>query len=202
MLNDQAIVYVVDDDDEMRRSLEWLFISAGLAVRTFETAEAFLQHGSLSRPACMVIDLRMPGMSGLDLQARLDTPVPVIIVTGFGEVASAVRAMKQGAIDFIEKPFSRQVLLDRVRAAIDQDRQALDESGERTELSTRVAQLTPREQEILNLVLVGLSSKEIATNLNISRKTVEIHRTHIMQKMQASNLAHLVRMATQYEFLR
>jgi FixJ family two-component response regulator len=197
-MNLQRSVCVVDDDEAVARSLRALLESVGLAVETFATAQAFLDRADTARAGCLVLDVRMPGMSGLDLQAELTRRgigLPTIVVTGHAEVPMAVRAVKAGAIDFIEKPFSDQLLLDRVRQGIDTDRQERDGRARRAEILRRMSLLTQREREVLDLVVVGKANKEIAAALHLSPKTVEVHRAHVMEKMQASSVAELVRLA-------
>lgn len=192
----EPTVFVVDDDPAMRKSLQWLTESVGLAVETFANAEVFLQSYTPDRAGCMVLDVRMPGMSGLDLQEQMQSlgcTLPVIIVTGHGEVQSAVRAMQSGAVHFIEKPFSDQELLDTIRTAIEQDRDTRQRRAERDEASARHERLTPREKEVLQLVIAGCANKQIAATLNISQKTVEVHRAHVMRKLEAQSVADLVR---------
>jgi FixJ family two-component response regulator len=192
------VVFVVDDDPAMRDSLRWLIESTGLQVETFADAQTFLARIRPELPGCLVLDVRMPGMSGLDLQAELTRRgigLPTIVVTGHAEVPMAVRAVKAGAIDFIEKPFSDQLLLDRVRQGIEMDRQERDGRARRAEILRRMSLLTQREREVLDLVVVGKANKEIAAALHLSPKTVEVHRAHVMEKMQASSVAELVRLA-------
>jgi FixJ family two-component response regulator len=192
------VVFVVDDDPAMRDSLRWLIESTGLQVETFADAQTFLARIRPDLPGCLVLDVRMPGMSGLDLQAELTRRgigLPTIVVTGHAEVPMAVRAVKAGAIDFIEKPFSDQLLLDRVRQGIEMDRQERDGRARRAEILRRMSLLTQREREVLDLVVVGKANKEIAAALHLSPKTVEVHRAHVMEKMQASSVAELVRLA-------
>jgi RNA polymerase sigma factor (sigma-70 family) len=189
-------VFVVDDDPAMRQSLRWLIESVNVAVETYATAQDFLAAYDPNRPGCLVLDVRMPGMGGLDLQAELarrEIEVPVIIITGYAEVPTAVRALKSGALDFIEKPFSDQLLLDRIQQAIASDRQARVRRHERAALAARVAQLTPREREVMQLVVAGSSNREIAAELGLSVKTVEVHRARVMEKMKVDSLADLVR---------
>jgi RNA polymerase sigma factor (sigma-70 family) len=191
-------VFVVDDDPAMRRSLTWLIESVGLRVSTFSTAEHFLAEYDRQRPGCLVLDVRMPGMSGLELQdelARRDLRIPTIVLTGHAEVAMAVRAVKAGAVDFIEKPFSHQQLLDRVRQALEVDRQAREESMRRAAVLERLAHLSSREREVMERVVAGKANKEIAAELGLSPKTVEVHRAHVMEKMNAESLAELIRLA-------
>ena len=194
----QPIVFVVDDDRAMRESLRWLLESIGLSVRTYATAAEFLDDHDPAQPGCLVLDVRMPGMSGLDLQtelARRGAELPTIVVTGHAEVAMAVRAVKAGAIDFIEKPFSDQLLLDRVRQALEIDRQSREVRMRREEARRRLASLSAREREVLGLVAAGKANKEIAAALGLSPKTVEVHRAHVMAKMAVDSLAELIRVA-------
>jgi two-component system response regulator FixJ len=194
----QPIVFVVDDDRAMRDSLRWLLESIGLTVRTYATAAEFLREHDPAQPGCLVLDVRMPGMSGLDLQAELvqrGAELPTIVVTGHGEVAMAVRAVKAGAIDFIEKPFSDQLLLDRVRQALEIDRQSREVRVRRKDARRRLASLSAREREVLELVAAGKANKEIAAALGLSPKTVEVHRAHVMSKMAVDSLAELIRVA-------
>jgi FixJ family two-component response regulator len=191
------VVFVVDDDPAMRDSLRWLIESTGLEVETFADAHTFLARIRPDVPGCLVLDIRMPGMSGLDLQTELTrrgVGLPTIMVTGHAEVPMAVRAVKAGAIDFIEKPFSDQLLLDRVRQGIEMDRQEREGRARRTEVLRRMSLLTQREREVLHLVVAGRANKEIAAALELSPKTVEVHRSHVMDKMQASSVAELVRL--------
>lgn len=195
-MDHESTVFVVDDDPAMRKSLRWLTESVGLAVETFATAEAFLRAYLPERPGCVVLDVRMPGMSGLDLQEQMNQrgySIPIIIVTGHGEVQSAVRAMQSGAVNFIEKPFSDQELLDTIRSALDHDRDIRTRQAERETTRARHERLTPREREVLQLVIAGSANKQIAATLNISQKTVEVHRAHVMRKLEAQSVADLVR---------
>ena len=192
----QSTVFVVDDDPAIRESLRWLIESVGLKVKVFTTANEFLESYDPSLPGCLVLDIRMPGMSGLDLQNELaarEVSIPILIITGHAEVPVAVRAMKAGALDFIEKPFSDQLLLDRIRRAIEKDVEFRQAHSERAEVAARLAQLTPREREVMDLVIAGKANKVIASELGLSPKTVEVHRAHVMKKMQVDSLADLVR---------
>lgn len=189
-------VFVVDDDSAVRHSLRWLLESAGLAVETFETAKAFLQSYQPKRPGCLVLDVRMPGMSGLDLQDQLQTQhitAPIIIITGQGDVSMAVRALKAGAVDFIEKPFSEQLLLDRIHQAIALDAKNRNIHAQQVTIQARIASLTPREREVMKYVVAGKANKQIAALLERSQKTIEIHRANVMRKMEVGSLAELVR---------
>ena len=191
-------VYVVDDDPAMRSSLRWLIESVGLSVRTCSSAQEFLRTYQPSDPGCLVLDVRMPGMSGLDLQAELAARkihIPILIITGYAEVPLAVRAMKAGAFDFIEKPFSDQTLLDRIRAAVALDESARRRRAARAEVEARLRLLTARERDVLDRVITGKSNKVIAAELVLSTKTVEVHRAHVMEKLKADSLADLIRVA-------
>jgi two-component system, LuxR family, response regulator FixJ len=205
MSEDAPVVFVVDDDPAMRESLRWLIESIGLTVQTHATAKEFLERYDPANVGCLVLDVRMPGLSGLDLQDELvtrGTILPIIMITGYAEVPMAVRAMKAGAIDFIEKPFSDQDLLDRVRLAIDLSQQVRAANKERAEIFARVARLTPREREVCDRVIAGMSNKVIAKDLGLSTKTVEVHRARLMEKLQASTLADLVRLTLLAEGMR
>lgn len=194
----ESTVFVVDDDADLRESLGWLIESAGLRVKTFSTAQEFLAGYEPEKPCCLVLDVRMPGLSGLDLQeelARRGMPPPIIIMTGHAKVPMAVRALRGGAIDFLQKPFSDQALLDRVRQAIDLDRRTRQARADHAKFVTLLSHLTPREREVMDLVILGKPNKIIADDLGISPKTVEIHRARVMEKMQAGSVAELVRLA-------
>jgi two-component system response regulator FixJ len=194
----EPIVFVVDDDRAMRESLRWLLESVGLTVRTYANAADFLREYEPTQTGCLVLDVRMPGMSGLDLQAELvrrGAGLPTIVVTGHAEVPMAVRAVKAGAVDFIEKPFSDQLLLDRVRQALEIDRLEREVRRRREEARRRLETLTAREREVLMLVAAGKANKEIAAELGLSPKTVEVHRSHVMSKMFVDSLAELIRVA-------
>ncbi|MGD8912397.1 MAG: response regulator transcription factor [Candidatus Thiodiazotropha sp.] len=191
-------VFVVDDDQAMRNSLKWLIESVSMQVETFESADAFINSYYPGRSGCLLLDVRMPGMSGLELQEYLranQIAIPVIIITGHGDVPMAVRAMKSGAVDFIEKPFNDELLLESIRYALALDVRQRDMQKQRAEIATRLARLTPREHEVMVMVTNGKANKEIAGNLGVSAKTVEAHRARVMEKMEANSLAELVRMA-------
>lgn len=194
----EPVVFVVDDDQAMRSSLEWLIESVGMKVETYASADEFLDSYYPGRAGCLLLDVRMPGMSGLELQAYLakeQIKIPVIIITGHGDVGMAVRAMKAGAVDFIEKPFHDEDLLASIRVALNFDQEQRRLQARRAELAARLAQLTPREHEVMELVTEGRSNRDIAAALGVSAKTVEAHRARVMEKMRASSLAELVRMA-------
>lgn len=196
MSNAEPTVFVVDDDPALCEALQWLLESAGFRVQTFSSAEAFLGAVHPDAPGCLLLDVRMRGMSGLELQARLAEKwpaLPVIIITGHGDISMAVRAMKTGAVDFLEKPVSDSVLLERVRAALEQERRARQVRGEHAEVVERLASLTARERQVLEGVVAGLASKQIASQLGIMEKTVEVHRKHIRQKMGVRCSVDLVR---------
>ena len=193
----ESTVFVVDDDAELRESLGWLLESAGLRVKSYSTAQEFLAQYKSEEPGCLLLDVRMPGLSGLDLQEELrrrGVPPPIIIMTGHARVPMAVRALKGGAIDFIRKPFSDQSLLERIRQAIDLDRRTRQVRMECTQFAALLTSLTPREREVMNLVIAGKPNKIIAADLGISSKTVEIHRGRVMEKMQVESVAELVRL--------
>ncbi len=190
-------ICVVDDDAEVRNSLRWLIESAGLRVATYASATEFLHGYDSETPGCLLLDLRLSGHSGLDLQQHLVTKgngIPVIMITGHGDVPSAVRAMRSGALDFIEKPFDDQRLLDRIRQAVELDLRNRAGREERAEIAARLALLTPREREVLDRVVRGRANKQIAAELGISTKTVEAHRAHVMEKMRADSLAELIQL--------
>jgi two-component system response regulator FixJ len=193
----ESTVFVVDDDADLRESLGWLFESAGLRFKSYSTAKDFLTEYQSDEPGCLLLDVRMPGLSGLDLQEELrrrGVPPPIIIMTGHAEVPMAVRALKGGAIDFIQKPFSDQALLERIRQAVDLDRRTREVRMECTKFAALLSFLTPREREVMDLVITGKPNKIIAADLGISPKTVEIHRGRVMEKMQVESVAELVRL--------
>lgn len=192
-----ATVFVVDDDPAVRDAVSVLVGSAGYRVETFGSAEEFLARRAGAEPGCLVADVRMSGISGLEMQERLNdggSALPVIFITGYGEVPAAVRAMKGGAVDFLQKPFSDSVLLDRIRDAISRAEAASAVDKEACRIRERLAALTDREGEILDLVIEGQSTKQIAATLKRAEKTVEFHRTNIMRKLDAPNVAALVRL--------
>jgi FixJ family two-component response regulator len=193
----EPIVFIVDDDQLFRRSTERLIRTAGLNVQPYASAKDFLKNPRPEGPACLVLDVRMPGLSGMDLQHELTQSgihIPIIFITGHGDIPMSVRAMKAGAVEFLTKPFRSRVLLDAVRAAIERDRSRLQMQSEIRELRGRYEQLTPREREVMTLVAKGLLNKQAASELSTTEATIKFHRAHIMQKMRAESLADLVRM--------
>ncbi|MES9844440.1 MAG: response regulator transcription factor [Candidatus Sedimenticola sp. PURPLELP] len=193
----EVTVFIVDDDQEVRDALQLLMESVGLKVETFGSAQNYLDQFDASRAGCLVLDIRMPGMSGLDLQARLAAESihpPIVIITGHGDVPMAVRAVQAGAVDFVQKPFNDQQLLDSVHRAIEQDSVQRGEVSKLLEIQERLGKLTPREREVMELVIAGKRNKVIAADLNISQSTVEAHRAKVMEKMQADTLSSLMRM--------
>ncbi|HYJ35901.1 MAG TPA: response regulator FixJ [Rhizomicrobium sp.] len=194
---DNAIVHLIDDDEDVRRALAFLLGTAGLAVKVYESAILFLDSYNGSQTGCIVSDIRMPGMDGLQLLKRLkemDVKLPVIVLTGHADVALAVEAMKAGAVDFIEKPFSDEVLLNAIQSALARRPSHLPR-GNVEQIRTRMTSLTPREREVLDGLLKGHPNKTIAYDLGLSPRTVEVHRANVMTKMAASSLSELVRMA-------
>lgn len=190
-------IFVVDDDEAVRSSLRLLLKSLGLEAATHGTAAEFLAAYDPDQPGCVILDVRMPGMSGLELQDELNrrgAVIPVIFITGHGDVPMAVEAMQHGAIDFLQKPFSDKDLTDRIRQALSMDSRNRALLGEKDRIRARLASLTPRELQVLRLVTLGESNKAIAGKIGVSQRTVEIHRAHLMEKMGATSLAHLVRM--------
>src|ERR1700747_1655148 len=192
------VVFVVDDDDSMRQSLGRLFCSVQLRGELFASAQDFLRRERSDAPSCLVLDVRLPGLSGLDFQAELakaDIRIPIVFITGHGDIPMSVRAMKAGAIDFLSKLFRDQDLLDAVAAAIQRDHEWREREEVIDDLRTHFESLTPREREIMTLVASGLMSKQIAAKFEISEITVKVHRSHLMKKMGARTVAELVRMA-------
>ncbi|MCH8498569.1 MAG: response regulator transcription factor [Marinobacter sp.] len=190
-------VYVVEDDEAVRDSLELLLKSAQHPVKSYSTANAFLDDYSDAMAGCMVLDIRMPGMDGMELQKRLNdrnSLLPIIFVTGHGDVPMAVEAMKEGAVDFIQKPYHEEALLEKIAAALATDREQRESLSQKQDIIRRINTLTPRETEIMDRMIAGQANKVIAIELDISQRTVEIHRSRVMHKMGTHSLAHLVRM--------
>lgn len=194
---DKPTVFVVDDDDAVRKSLRWLLESEGLRVETFENGEVFLESDAWRRPGCLVVDMRMPGMSGLQLQFQLaqrGSRLPMIIVTGHGEVSSAVTALKAGVLDFIEKPFNDSILVESVHKALEKDHEIRQQSFVDAHIANRLSRLSERERSVMQGVIDGKSNKMMATELGLSPKTVEYHRAKMMAKLGADSVAELVRL--------
>jgi FixJ family two-component response regulator len=198
MVEAEPIVFIVDDDDSVRKSLARLITSVGLKVETFSSANAFLKRDAYDGPACLVLDIRMPGLSGLELQtelAKAERTLSIVFITSHGNITMSVQAIKAGAVDFLEKPFEEQDLLDAVHLAIQKDRATKEKLAELREIQERVESLTPREREVFALVVTGMLNKQIAFEMGIGEKTIKVHRARVMQKMQAESFADLVRLA-------
>jgi two-component system response regulator FixJ len=198
MPSEPAIVHVIDDDEALRESLAFLLRTADIEAKSYASAAAFLDALPLKGLTCIITDVRMPGLSGIDLLRRvkeLGIEVPVIVITGHGDVPLAVEAMRFGAVDFLEKPFDDEILLQSVRAALRQQAGAAKRQSERAEIEGRLAVLSPRERDVLGGLVAGRANKQIAFDLGISPRTVEIYRANLMDKMQAGSLSDLVRMA-------
>ena len=197
-MNAQPTVFIVDDDPAMRDSLGFLIGSVGRHVETYASAEEFLAAYDNERPGCVVLDVRMPGLSGLELMEKMNEDrfaPPVVLITGHGDIPMAVRALKAGAFDFIEKPFSDQVLLERIQQALQLDTVDRASERDRADIERRSTRLTSRENQVFELVVAGKPNKVVASDLGISQKTVEVHRAHVMEKMRAESFADLVKMA-------
>lgn len=197
-----STVFVVDDDEAVRNSLRFLLKSVGLATQTMASAREFLDSYKPQQPGCLVLDVRMPGMSGLELQQQLNlrgAVIPVIFITGHGDVPMAVEAMQQGAFDFLQKPFRDQDLIDRIQRALERDSRSRTTLAQHTKIRERLDSLTEREREVLTLITRGMPNKVMAAELGVSQRTVEIHRARIMEKSGAPSLAQLVRMVLDAE---
>lgn len=195
-------VFVVDDDEGVRNSLRFLLKSVGLSTRTLSSAAEFLGTYQPAQPGCLVLDVRMPGMSGLELQQQLNVQgaiIPVIFITGHGDVPMAVEAMQQGAFDFLQKPFRDQELIDRIQRALERDARNRTALAQHEKIHQRIESLTPREREVLTLMTQGKPNKVMAAELGVSQRTVEIHRARVMEKSGAASLAQLVRMVMDLE---
>jgi FixJ family two-component response regulator len=198
MDEDAPLVFVVDDDPAVRQALDSLIRSVGLRVQSFATAQEFARSPRPEAPACLVLDVRLPGLSGLDLQqelGRAGVELPIVFITGHGDIPMSVRAMKAGAVEFLTKPFRDQDLLDAIQEALKRDREARKRRAEIEGVRRRLDSLTPRERDVLAQVVAGHLNKQIAADLGISEVTVKFHRAQVMQKMQATSVADLVRMA-------
>lgn len=198
----EPTIFIIDDDPAMRESLSWLIETIGHPVKTFSSAQEFLDAYDPQNPGCMILDVRLPGMSGLQLQQKMQADninLPVIIISGHGDVPMAVKAMQQGALVFLEKPFRDQELLDNIQNALEKDARNREKDAASASILSRLESLTPREKEVMCLMVTGDSSKEIAQHYGISVKTVDVHRARVMEKMQANSLPELVHMVLSLE---
>jgi FixJ family two-component response regulator len=196
-MGSEGVVYIVDDEDAVRRSIARLVRSVGLRAETFSSGEAFLAQKVVDEPACLVLDVRLPDQSGFDLQAAMGETrrsMPIIFITGRGNVPMSVRAMKEGALDFLEKPFEGEALLESIQRALAKSREGREAETERAAIACRLGTLSPRERQVLALVVRGMLNKQIAGTLGAAEKTIKIHRGRVMKKMDAASVADLVRM--------
>ncbi len=198
LFDSQSVVFIIDDDEPLRDALKRLFRSVGLGAEVFASAPEFLKYDRPDVPSCLVLDVRLPGLSGLDFQAELGNAsilIPIVFITGHGDIPMSVKAMKAGAVEFLTKPLREQDLLDAVRVALERDRTRREQKITNSDVQVRFELLTPREQEVMAFVTAGLMNKQIATEMGIAEPTVKFHRGHIMRKMGARSLADLVKMA-------
>ena len=196
-MTEAPIVFVVDDDASVRSSLKFLLSTVGLHAEAFDSADSFLRKECSDVPSCLVLDVRLPGLSGLDFQRELaarNICIPIVFLTGHGDIPMSVRAMKAGAVEFLTKPFRDQDLLDAVRVALDRDRARREQETEMTDLRRRFDSLTSREHEVVSMVVAGMLNKQIAAELGTAESTVKVQRSRAMEKMQAESLAHLIKM--------
>ncbi|MCP4408231.1 MAG: response regulator transcription factor [Gammaproteobacteria bacterium] len=200
-MDNDSTIFLVDDNHNVRDALSLFLESTGLQVRAYPSAQAFLEHYDSLHPGCLVLDIRMPGMNGMELQQELikrHIDIPIIFLSGHGDIPMSVKALKAGAVDFIEKPFNDEVLLNCIHEAIIKDAQTRVFNAQKSKILANYAQLTRREKEVMKFVISGHSNKEIARELDISHRTIDVHRARIMEKMQANSLPELVSMTTMY----